>query len=238
MRIAVAFTSRTFFLWFGALWTGVGLILLYSGVQDANRERAYQKQGQVVEAVVLDKTIKRAAREGNTSTRYEIAYRFTTADGRTAEGSDAVSVEEWEALEPGSPFKITYLPGAPEESRAQGSGGLASPYIMMGLGSLLALVGGVLFVRTAARFWRQRRLLREGMPAQGTVLAIEPSKITVNRVRQCIVRYRYEDQFGRPHEGSSGPLPPEEAHAVGVGDPVEVRFNQERAEESVWVRPS
>ncbi|MGH7324637.1 MAG: DUF3592 domain-containing protein [Candidatus Rokuibacteriota bacterium] len=236
MRIRLPLSGRTFFVWFGALFMCVGLILLYTGVQDATREQAYQKQGQVVEAVVVNKSIKRASREGNSSTKYEIVYRFTTADGRTAESVDAVSVEEWESLDRGSPFKVAYLPGEPQSSRAEGSGGMQSPLIMTGLGSLLALIGGVLFVRTATRVWRDRRLLREGMTAPGTVLAIEPSSVAVNRVRQWNVRYRYEDHFGRPQEGTSGPLTPEEAQAVEVGDALTVRFDRQHPEESIWDR--
>lgn len=236
MRIRFAGSGRTFFLWFGALFTCVGLIMLYGGIQDATRERAFQQQGQVVEAVVVGKSIERASREGNSSTKYVIAYRFTTDDGGAAEGVDAVGVEEWESLEPGSRFTITYLPGAPESSRAEGSGGMVSPLVMTGLGSLLALAGGVLVTRIATRIWRERRLLREGMPAQGTVIAVEPGNLAVNNVRQWRVRYRYQDHVGRPQEGASGLLPPEEARAVGVGDALSVRFDREHPGESVWDR--
>lgn len=238
MRIRFLGSGRTFFLWFGALFVCVGLSLLVAGLQDATRERAYQKESQVIEAVVLSKSVKRASREGNSSTKYEIVYRFTTDDGRMAEGVDAVSVEEWEKLDPGSPFRITYLPGAPESSRAEGSGGLGSPLLMTGLGSLLSLVGGALFVRTVTPIWRERRLLREGLTAQGTVLAIEiePGNVAVNGVRQWRVRYRYDDRFGRAHEGTSGSLSAEEACAVAVGDALTVRFDRHHPEESVWDR--
>lgn len=236
MRIPVTFSGRTFFLWFGALFMCAGLIVLYGGIQEATRERAYQKQGQIVEAVVLSKSIQRASRQGNPSTRYEIIYRFTTADGLTAEGVAAVAVEEWESLEAGDPFKVTYLPRAPEASRPEGVGGMKSPLLMMGAGSLFALIGGVLFVRSATRIWRERRLLREGQTAQGTVLAIEPTNVAVNNVQQWEVRYRYPDQFGRAQEGTSGPVPPDAAQAVGIGDALAVRFNREHPEESVWDR--
>jgi hypothetical protein len=236
MRIRFAVSARTFFLGFGALFMCVGLFMLYGGIQEATRERAYQKQGQIVEAVVLSKSIQRASRQGNPSTRYEILYRFTTTDGRTAEGVAAVAVEEWESLEAGDPFRVTYLPGAPEASRPEDAGGMESPLQMMGAGSLFALIGGVLFVRSATRIWRERRLLREGQTAQGTVLAIEPTNVAVNNVQQWEVRYRYPDQFGRAQEGTSGPLPPEAAQAVGIGDALAVRFNREHPEESVWDR--
>ena len=135
---------RSFLLWFGAAFLCFGAVFLYLAVRDATRQTEYQKKGVVVDAVVVSKSIRRAAREGNTSTKYDIAYRFRTDDGRTIEGIDAVGVDEWERLEPGRSFKITYLPGAPESSRAEGSGGMGSPLVMAIVGSGLALVGGII----------------------------------------------------------------------------------------------
>lgn len=229
---------RTVLAWFGGIFLVAGLGLFYGGLQEATKERAYRTEGQVVDAVVVGKSVKRASLDGNPSTRYEIAYRFTTADGRSAEGVDVVSVEEWERLEPGSPFKVTYVPGAPGSSRAVGSGGMTSSLVMTGLGGLLALLGGLALGWTARRLWTERRLLRGGTPGQGTVLSIEPSNVSVNRVRQWNLQYRYADHLGRSHEGRSGPVPPEEAHAVRVGDTVEVRFDRARPERSIWVRPA
>jgi hypothetical protein len=236
MRIPLRLNNRTFFLLFGAVFLCAGTSLLYGGITAASREQAYAKRGEVVAAVVTGKSIQRASRESNTSTRYEIAYRFTTPDG-PVEGVAAVPVEEWEALEPGRPFKITHLPGTPGSSRAQGAGGLTEAVVMMVAGALAALFGGIIFTWNVRRLWRERRLLREGLTAQGTVLAVEPSNVAVNRVRQWQVRYRYQDHIGRSHEGSTGALSPDEAHAVGAGDPLTVRFDRQRPEESTWERP-
>lgn len=236
MRIPVRASGRTFFLGFGLLFLLVGLGLLYGGVQQARQERAYRTEGRVVNAVVVGKSILRASREGNLSTRYEIAYRFTTDDGRAAEGVDVVGVEEWERLEPGSPFTVTYLPAAPDVSRAVGAGGMGASVAMMSMGGVLALAGGLVLGAAARRLWTERRLLREGTPAQGTVLAIEPSNVAVNRVRQWRVRYRYADHLARPHEGRSGLLPPEEAHAIRVGDTLDVRFDRARPDQSLLVQ--
>lgn len=235
MRIPLRLSGRTFFLLFGAIFLIAGSALVYDGINTAIQERAYQKKGEVVEAVVLSKSIQRASREGNTSTRYEIRFRFSTADGPT-EGVAVVPVEEWEALEPGSPFKITHLPGTPGSSRTEGSTSMTEALVVTGVGTLAALFGGVVFAWSAQRIWRERRLLREGLTAQGTVLGIEPSNVAVNRVRQWEVRYRYQDHIGRSHEGTSGALSPEDAHAVAVGDALTIRFDRHRPEESVWDR--
>jgi Protein of unknown function (DUF3592) len=238
MRIRVPLSGRTFFWLFGGIFLVGGLGLLYGGIRDATQERTYSTEGETVEAIVVGKSIQRASREGNSSTRYEIAYRFTTSDGRTAEGVDAVTVEEWERLGPGGPFVVTYLPGAPGTSRAQRPPDMASALAPIGLGGLLAVIGGGVLVWSARRLRRERRLLREGLTAQATVVAIEPSSVSVNRVRQWNVRYRYSDHFGRPQEGKSAPVPPAAVEALAVGDTVEVRFNRERPEESLWVVPA
>jgi hypothetical protein len=236
MRIPFRLSSRTFFLLFGGIFLCAGVSLLYGGVSTAVRERAYQEQGEVVEAVVVGKAIRRASREANTSTRYEVTYRFTTAEGSPAVGVAAVSVEEWEGLAEGRPFRISHLPGTPGSSRAEGSGRMTDALVMIGFGSVAALVGGAVFARSATRIWRERRLLREGLTAQATVLAIAPGNVAVNRVRQWHVRYRYLDHIGRSHEGSSGPLAPDEARAVAVGNALTVRFDRQRPEHSVWDR--
>ncbi|HXG05078.1 MAG TPA: DUF3592 domain-containing protein, partial [Candidatus Binatia bacterium] len=235
MRIPIPLSGRSFILAFGGLFAVVGVVLAVTGVQEARREQAYRTYGEPIAAVVADKTIRRASREGDTSTRYEIRYRFRAADGRFAEGVESVSVETWESLEPGSPFRVTYLPGA-ETSRAEGADALASALVMTALGTAFAVIGGAVLGTTGAVLWREHRLLRRGRKATGTILAIEPSHVAVNRARQWRLRYRYHDHFGRAHDGSSGLIAPEAAHALAVGDTVSIRFDPERPERSVWDR--
>jgi hypothetical protein len=225
------------FFWLaGALFAFAGLTLLYGGIQDATKERAYRQQGRTIEALVVGKSIQRASRDGNRSTKYEISYRFNTADGRIAEGTEIVDVETWERLEPGNPFRVTYLPADPQASRAAQATGMGSAVAMIVVGSVLALLGGGFLTWSAMRSWRERRIARSGLAAQGAIVAIEPSSLAVNRVRQWNVRFRYRDHLGQTREGSSGPLPPDEAHAVKVGDAVDIRYDPECPEQSVWIR--
>jgi hypothetical protein len=238
MRIPLQVSVRTFAWLGGGLFLFVGLGFLYGGIEDAAKERAYRQRGQAVQALVVAKSIRRASRDGNSGTKYEIAYRFTTADGQAHDGVEVVSVDDWERLEPGKPLMITYLPDEPQARRAAEKGGMRSALVMGGLGGVLALLGGGLLTWSAVRLWRERRLLRSGAPTQGTILAIEPSSLAVNRVRQWNVRYSYRDHSGQTHEGSSGPVPPDHAHALNVGDEVKVRFDAERPEQSIWVPAS
>lgn len=229
---------RSLVVWVGAAFLCVGVILFATGLRDVGRERTFQETGVSVSAVVVGKSIERASRQGNPSTKYRIAYRFFTDDGRPVEGVDVVDVEEWERLQPGRPFTVTYLPGAPESSRAEGSGGMESPLVMVALGSVVALVGGTLFVVSGRRVLRSRRLLRTGHATRGTVIGVQPSNVTVNRRRQWELRYRYEDHLGRSHEGTSGAVPPDEVQAFTEGDAVDVRFDRARPEHSIWVPPA
>jgi hypothetical protein len=235
--VVLNLSGRTLLLLVGGLFSVVGLVFVYTGLHDARRERAYRDNGETVEAIVVAKSIERASRDGNSATKYEIRYRFGTPDGRSAEGKELVDVERWERLEPGSAFRITYLPDSPQTSRAAGESAMASAATLIALGSLLAAIGLGFLAWQARQLWREQRLLRSGLAARGTVLAIEPSNVTVNRVRQWIVRYRFTDHMGSAHEAASSPTPPGQAHALAVGDTVEVRFDAERPEDNVWIAP-
>lgn len=237
MRVALNLSGRGVLLLVGALFSVVGLVFVYTGLQDATRERAYRDEGETVEAIVVAKSIERASRDSNPATRYVIRYRFGAPNGGSAEGRHVVDPETWERLEPGSAFRITYLPGSPQTSRGAEASAMASAVGMIAAGSLLALIGLGLLGWNARVLWRERRLLSSGRAAQATVTAIEPSNVAVNRVRQWIVRYRYSDHLGHAHEGATGTIAPETAHSVEVGDTVEVRFDAQHPEQSVWIAP-
>jgi hypothetical protein len=228
---------KSLLLWFGAAFLAGGLAVLFMGIDGVIQERRYQNDSRVAQAVVLAKSIKPASRQESSSTRYEITYRFATADGRTVEGTDAVSVETWESLDAGSSLSITYLPDQPHVNRAALSGRMDTALVAIGLGSIFALVGGFFFFRTAIRVWRQWSILRGGDAAQGTIIAIEPTSTEINNVRQWEIRYRYRDHHGLTHEGTSGDMAPDEAHPFAIGETVKVRFDREHPDESVLDRP-
>jgi hypothetical protein len=123
----------------------------------------------------------------------------------------------------------------PDESRSVEAGN--SPVVAMVLGGLFAIVGGFFFFRTAAHVGNQWSILRAGDATQGTVIAIDPSGAEINNVRLWEVRYRYLDHFGQIHEGTSGDVTPSEAHGIAMGDNVNVRFDRDHPEQSVWDRP-
>jgi hypothetical protein len=225
--------SRSLWLWAGALLLLVGIVFTTTGIQEVRQEQDYQAQGLTVQATVSDKSIERAKRGENSRTRYVITYRFTTAQGEEADGSAEVSVEEWERLEAGHSFPVTYLADVPQSSRASGKDDWITALVMTGLGGILALLGGGLTFGSLRTILRTLRLSREGLAAEGTILHVGPTNTTINRVPQWRIRYRYRDHFGRTQEGQSHLLSPEEASGWREGDTGTVRFDRQRPEVSM-----
>ena len=107
-------------LWVGTLFSIVGLVFLTFGVRTSLEEHAYKTRGLDVQALVIEKTLVRADHQDNPHTRHLVAYRFTSANGEVIDGTADVPVEQWERLEAGQPFAVTYLPGDPDSSRHPG----------------------------------------------------------------------------------------------------------------------
>jgi hypothetical protein len=226
---------RSIMLWFGAAWLLVGSFFFLKGAYEILQERRYQTERQVAQGTVLTKSIDRARRDGNPRTKYTTTYRFSTMDGRIFEDNVEVSVEEWERLEVGSPLRITHLPDAPQSSRIAGKKDPGSALASAALGGTFALIGGVFFFRSLRQVSRGLRLRREGTVAEATIVEVAPSSITINRVPQWQIHYRYQDHFGQNQEGKSEPFPPDEVSDWHAGDTGVVRFDQQRPQDSVWI---
>jgi hypothetical protein len=70
---------------------------------------------------------------------------------------------------------------------------------------------------------------------EGTVFRAGPTDLSINRIAQWRIHYRFRDQFGRAYEGQSHPVSPEEGSAWKVGDKANVRFDRRRPENSLWL---
>lgn len=230
--------ARSFWLWFGGIWLVVGapflFIGIYVGAQTVTQKERLQKEGQVTQGIVLTKSIGSSGR--NSSPQYWVTYRFTTPDGHVVKDSAQVSVEVWDRLEERGSIQVTYLAQAPQSHRVEGQeDDWVLPIVFTILGGVFTSLGGFVFLRGLGQVRRARCLEREGMIAEGTVLEIRPSTISINDVPQWAIHYRYQDHLGKTHEGQSGPLSPEEAHAWQVGDTGAVRFDRRHPQDSVWV---
>lgn len=229
--------SRAVVLWVGSFLFVIGSVFTVIGLNEAANERPYQVRGITIAATVSDKSIERANRGENSSTRYLVTYRFPSPEGREIEGSGEVSVEEWERLETGGKVSVTYLPDAPASSKLEGRNNDAwiAVYVFLAIGGVFTLLGGGLAVYDGRAVFRSIRLSRHGLPTQGTVLRIEPTSTTINRVRQWRLRYQYRDHVGRTQEAESHLLSPDEASVWEEGDTGTVRFDRERPQDSVWM---
>lgn len=229
--------SRAGALRVGTVLGVLGMVFAIIGVREAYTERQYHAQGLSVAATVTDKSIERAMRGENARTRYLVSYRFTSPNGQDVESSAEVPVEEWERLEAGQRFSVTYLPDAPESSRVQGSGEdvWIAVYVFLVIGVVFTLLGGGLAYSDLRVILRTIRISRHGLPTEGTMVTVRPTGTSINRVPQWRLSYRYRDHLGRTQEGASHLLSPDEASVWKAGDRGTVRFDRERPEISVWM---
>lgn len=226
---------RSVLLWVGTLFLILGLVFSTIGIRTWLEEQAYNTRGLDVQAVVLDKTLVRANRQDNIRTQYLVTYRFTSANGEEIDGTADVPVEEWERLEPGQTFPVTYLPDKTDSSRPPGGDEWIAALVFSIIGGVFTLLGGGLAFFDARDLVRAVRVSHHGLVTDGTVLRSNPSSTSINRVPQWHVHYRYRDHFGRTQEGVSHLMSPEEGSTWKEGDRGTVRFDRERPELSVWM---
>ena len=123
----------------------------------------------------------------------------------------------------------------PATNRVAGEPDRVGPGIMIGLGGIFSLAGGtIVFVSLGKRLSRAR-LLRDGMSADGIITAVEATNISINRVPQWIVRYRYNDHRGRTYEDKSPYLSPQEVNDWKEGDTGKVKYDREKSNKSLWM---
>lgn len=228
------FLSRYFWLVFGGIWLVVGLPFVFSAFHMFRTESRFSEEAASVQGTVLTRDIHRGrSTNGGSSTRYEVSYRFT-ADDRTFEHRDRVDVQTWEGLTERGPVEVQYLPDDPTQSRIAGETDRVGSFIMGGLGGFFAVAGGLIVAYDVRRRLLRARLQREGVSADATVTGVGPTNLSVNRVPQWVIRYRYADSRGRIHTGKSEYLSPEEAQEWKEGDVGRVRYDRQRPAKNVW----
>lgn len=230
-----AFLTRHFGVVFGGLWFVVGLSFVIGGLSLWQTDRRFLYDALSAEGQVLTRDIRSASSQERSSTEYRVTYRFRTPSGASYEGASKVDLELWERLEEQGPVTVRYLPDDPAASRLADAPQTWDSLIMAGLGSLFAIAGGVILFVAMARRWTAARLRREGLVAEGTVLAIAPTNFRVNGVAQWRIHYRYQDRTGRMHDARSGLISPAEAERMSKGERGEVRYDASRPAKSLWM---
>lgn len=226
---------RSIFFWLGLFFSTFGLLFTGIALHDTLRETAYQQEGEVVEGTVLTKTVQHAVRGENPRTRYIVNYQFRTEDRTLREGLQEVSVEEWEGIQDGQPFRVRYLPNDPAASRAAEESDWANPLVFGVIGLIMGTVGGTMLTIRLRRIRLTLRLMREGLPTEGIIVRVAPTNVTINGVRQWRIGYRFTDQAEQRRDGISDLLSPMEARQWKKGDRGSVRFDRRNSDLNIWV---
>ena len=229
--------KNSIFLWVGLVFVPIGAVFSVVAFVAAIEELAFAKNGQAIDALIIDKSLQKANFDTNPSTHYLVRYRFATPTptGTQVEETKVVSVEEWERLAPGGIFKIRVLPGAQSESRVSQDSNWPFVAVFATLGLILIAVGAALLVLAVREIGRQRRLWRTGTTVPAIVTSVAPSSTTINGVRQWEIRYAYTDASGRSHKGQSNTMPEPEAKKWRNGDRASARFDPNATDSSIWL---
>ena len=233
--------NRNFWLWFGGLWFAVGSLFLvtgvYTGVQRLDDARSLDARGRTVEGTVLTKSIttSSSSRSGaNTAPTYELAFRFTTADG-VVKGRAAMTRDAWDSLVEQGPVRVTYLPDQPSRHRVEGQAGAwVFPLIFTAVGGFFAVAGAFILLNATRQRQILQRIERDGVTTAATLYELRPSRVRINGIAQWLARYRYQDEYGRTHAGKQM-LSPGEADAWKEGDRITVRYDGHRTDRSAWI---
>ena len=222
--------KRSFFLQFGAVFMLVGLPLLVFGVFAGLKEQRYAEQGAETDGVVVSKDVRRGK-----GTSYRVSYVFTARDGRSYSGRASMRRATWDGLRQGSRVRVEYLPDDPAENRIVGSRDRVAAYVLIPMGAAFGGIGAFLFFKDLRRIRTALRLSREGVHAEARVTEVAQTNMSINKVRQWILRYEYTDFRGETHQAKSDYLPPEEAAEWKPGDSATVRYDQHHPKSNVFL---
>jgi hypothetical protein len=222
-------------MWVGTIFVVAGSMASIASVGEWRAARRFDQGAVAAQGTVIDTSLEGASRDGNQSTRYLVMYRFTVLNGAEVEQTEEIPLETWEGLAAGDSVPVRYLPDDPRTARTHSATPLWVPPLVAALTAAFAVLG-VLIARSG---WRRLlvhlRVQRNGVAAQATVIDVAPAGVTVNRVPQWRLRYEFRDGRGERHEGASDYLKPYEAAEWRTGDRGTVRYDRDRAADSVWL---
>ncbi len=214
-------------LWCGLIFTFItGATLI-----DRDREDTY---GRSIPGTVTAKELRRATEQS--STAYLLTYRVSLPDGGSMQRTEPVPPEWWERATVNHPVAVRYEPGRidtihvdlPRESDVL-------LWVVLGSGATLAAGGGWLLVTGIGIVRQKLHIAREGRTADGFVVSVHPTNLTINNVPQWAVSFEFVDDSGERRRGESDPLSPTEASQWEIGDRGIVRFDPRRPESGVWM---
>ncbi len=111
-------------------------------------------------------------------------------------------------------------------------------FILIPVALFFTLAGAtILFVDVRKRIVHAA-LLDSGLLVNGTIMAVEETRLRINGIIQWRVRYRYTDHFGHTQNGKSSYLPPHEAADWNEGDSAQIRYDPQRTSRSILLGAS
>ncbi len=191
-----SFLLRNLVLCVGAILLFVGLALLAAGGFAHVSASRFRETAQPATAVITDiVTTRSGGRSGGTS--HDVYVRYEVAGKQYNEKLPA----HWSGMREGQEVEILYNPDNPSEIDSK-NGGRVLALIFLGVGAVLALLGGFLTRRELKKRLRIRRLLASGRAVHADVLGIyEDDSITLKSRGRKTHPYRILCAWTNPDDG-------------------------------------
>lgn len=218
--------------WFGGFVSVVGVPFLVTALVLAYGEWQFSRNAISVPGLVLTKEIERSGK-GNRTKHYEATYRFT-ADGRTFEDRTELAYDGWARLVEREPADVLFLPWRPSSSRLAGPRPWFVRTLVLLAGSIFALIGATVFVRSVRSARLEWHLRQHGVSVQGTVTDLHSRNLKVDDVQIWRLQYEYSDFQGRRHVKTAD-VPADEAARWKVGDVGTVLYDSGQPAEAAWL---
>ena len=222
-------------MWVGTIFVAAGSVASVGSLGEWRDARHFEREAVTDQAEVVAKSLEGATRDGNSSTRYLVTYRFGPRSGAALEQTEEISVEDWEGLAQGDAVTVRYLPDDLTTARTRPPTPAWAPPLVAGATALFAILGAAI----AWPGWRRAlvvmRVQRRGTAAEAVVVGVDPTGTRINRVPQWQLRYEFRDALGHTRHGVSDYLRPSEAAEWRVGDRGSIRYEGDRPIDSLWL---
>jgi hypothetical protein len=141
-------SRATFLLFAGVVLLFISSIFIALLAKDTYHAHRLATDGRMATATVIKKIVNRASDNGTSNTSYEINYLFSTADGRTVEGSDTVDPNTLDQASERGPVDVQYATNDPAINRIGTTTGVSMiSSTLLIVVSALGLLGATLAVK-------------------------------------------------------------------------------------------
>lgn len=152
-------TQKNFWLVFGGLWLGIGVLFFAIGAgvlwHEWSLGQRIARDGATVQGVVLAKSM---TTRKDRDPRFRVEYRYA-AGSAVNEATADVNDKTWDSLTEGGAIAVTYVRDDPAAHRLAGQSYAASGFLVsmfMGIGGLLAISGALILWRARIQRLRNR----------------------------------------------------------------------------------